>query len=141
MFGHSYFGSIYDGASYFGPASAGGPPPIPPGTINYQGDGYTKKHRRRKRKIDELFAELEASIRAAILGEPALAQATMARIDEVATPPSYQADLTRLIALASDYADLSARVHRLQSDIAAAHARQRTAQEQHDEDDVIMLLL
>lgn len=114
---------------------------IPKGFIDYQGDG--KKRRRRKRKTDELFAELEASVRAMVVGEPALAPSSVARHAVTTETPAYRDALARLADLATGYDDLDERVQRLQRDIAEYEERRNDAirLEEEDEEESIMLLL
>lgn len=116
---------------------------IPPGTINYQGDGYVRRKKRRNR-TQELFDALEASIRCQVLGEPmpsdvAEETTTLAAVPVSLTATHYDAAVRHLIALASDHALLSARVVQLQYDLAAYERRVREQGERDDEDDWMML--
>lgn len=110
---------------------------IPPGTINYQGDGKTRKKRRNK--THELFNAIEASIRRTVLGEPLAIPVTAVQASAMpsVTPAQYQDAITQLIALAADHAYLSAKVDRLQHDLVAHAIRQH---DDNAEEELLMLM-
>lgn len=112
---------------------------VAPPTINYQGDGKTRRKRRRN-KTYELFDALEHTIRQAVTGDVAPAPALHA----VATPAvdlshGYDAALDQLLATAGAYEDLSLRVVTLRADLQAYEADQRQRRIMEDEEEWLMM--
>lgn len=95
-----------------------GPDPIPPPTINYQdaGDGPKKKKHKTRRTQDELFAELEQTIRDTMAGAPS---SVKTREVSSAVVPSVlpQQRMDHLQRMAEDRRDLQQRVAKLQREL------------------------
>ena len=144
VYSHTHPGLYHNNVQWvFNPSAAVFDTGISPGTINYQGDGYKRKRKKRNR-TQELFDALEASIRYIVLGEPIPGEVAdtpdaLATVPVSLTASVYDPAIRHLIALASDQAVLSARVHRLQHDLAVYERHILDQRDRDDEDDWMML--
>ncbi len=112
-------------------------PLIPPGTINYQGDGKGSAGRKKRRnRTYELFAEMERTIWTELTG-PVVVDAPPRPapvVPSVDVSKGYDAALDQLLAAAGEYEELSRRVAVLRTEISAYQSRTRQALEDDDEE-------
>ena len=108
---------------------------VPPPTVNYQGDGDRKKHKKRRNRTYELFRDMECTIRTTMAGTVVVDAAYCPTVaPSVDGPRTYDAALAELLATAGEYQDLSARVEVLRRDLAAYEAAQWQKMLEDDED-------
>lgn len=130
----NFFDGEFVGGGYFGALV----PPVPPPTVNYQGEagGSSGPRKKRRNRTKELFDDIEATIRTLVHG-PAPAAPVILSTEQSAVVIDRRTEfveaLRHLDRLASDSRALSLRVQRLRLDM------QRTLDE--DEDEAMMVLL
>ena len=109
---------------------------VPAATINYQGDGLSRKKRKKKRRqFDDLLAEIERSLHAVLAG-PTTEPLVVAELPILAE--GFEAALDRLLLLAEDRKDLSLRIDRLRLQVQLYEVQQRLSQD--EEEEMVMLL-
>lgn len=113
-------------------------------TINYQGDGITRRKKRRNRTY-ELFADIERTLRSEIYGKeiPSVELGIVATVGTANAAyehveSSLDAALRELTRVSHGYADLSARVAEIRAEVATYEARSKR---EIDDDDEEFLLL
>jgi hypothetical protein len=112
---------------------------VPPPTVFYQGDGLTRRKRKRRDRTRELFDAIEATLRATLEGDaPAAAPTATLGTPAAAVPPFAEA-LDRLAQYARDDEALTQRLAAIQQDIRLYDATRR-AEEVSDDEDSWMLL-
>lgn len=132
---------IFYGGSFFAVGFFGAG--ITPSVVSY-GTGSGKR-KRKKHRSQELFDDLEATIRASLVGSgPMLQPATILASESlrIVVDPrdDYAAAMRHLERLAADSRDLSRRMARLRTELEQqAHRRQQLLDE--DEDETLMVLL
>jgi hypothetical protein len=107
------------------------PPPVPPPTINYQGDG--KKRKKRKPERYELFADIEHTVRTMLAGPVVVDSAVLGVHAKPEPIHDLGPSLTELVGLAKGHTDLQQRVSRLQAELDAYVASQRETEEDDDD--------
>lgn len=112
------------------------PPPVGP-TVYYQrGDG--KRKRRKRRQIDRLFAEIEATLRREVSGEavpgPLIVPGTPAG-PQLDLSQGYEAALDQILRMAGEHEELSTRLAQVRLDIATYELRQRWLRDLDEDDD------
>ena len=114
---------------------------VPAPTVNYQGGGgggRTERDRPRRKRTQELFAELEQTIRATLAGEP-ITLARAAALPTVDLSQGLDPALDALLATAGEYEDLSHRVTVLRGELARYAAQQRQALAEDDEETWLLM--
>ena len=109
--------------------------PVPPPTVNYQGDG--KKRRKRKNSTYELFDRLESTLRQVLHGdEPVVATAKAVVID---VEHGIEVALKQLTEAATGNADLSIRLAQIRTEVALFEAK--IARDEEDEEDDAWIMM
>lgn len=115
---------------------------IPPGTINYQGDGKSH-YKKRRNRTQELFDEIEATLRAKMRGDVELPEimeigtrrAAVVEIDKIDVRESVR----QLTIASKGYADLAERLRQIKREVREYEARERMLRERDDEDAFMMM--
>ena len=118
----------------------GGAPPIPPPTIDYQGDG--KKRRRRRNRTQELFNDIEQTIHALIYGDAPVVPTvvTVGETDLILDPSQgFDAILDHLLRFSAEHQDLSTQVARLRREVEQYERRQEALLDSDDDDFILMM--
>jgi hypothetical protein len=112
---------------------------VAPPTVFYQGDGLTRRKRKRRDRTRELFDAIEATLRATLEG----AVAPVVPTALVGTPApiarTFDADLARLAQYAREDEVLAQRLATLQQDLQLYDATRRAEELSEDEDSWMLL--
>jgi hypothetical protein len=115
---------------------------VSPGTINYQGDGKSN-YRRRRNRTQELFDDIEATLRAKMRGDveiPAIGAIATddAVVQKYADMPIKEA-VRQLTIASKGYAELTNRLTVLKRELRQYEAEQRMRREIDDEEAFVMM--